>query len=99
MVFGDDPRQGFFTENTFNHPNLKFRFVFPKGWKVQNLPASVTGVSTLCGSRAANSTGGAAPTAKDAADATAAWRGRARVSSWMPSSSRACAASASCAMS
>ena len=45
MVFGEDPREGFFTENTFNHPNLKFRFVFPKGWKVQNLPASVTGVS------------------------------------------------------
>ena len=45
MVFGENPRQGFFKDNTFNHPDLKFRFVFPQGWKTQNMPASVVGVS------------------------------------------------------
>jgi predicted Zn-dependent protease len=45
VVFGENPRQGFFNANTFNHPDLKFRFVFPQGWKTQNMPASVVGVS------------------------------------------------------
>jgi uncharacterized protein len=45
------------------------------------------------------STGTPAPTAKDAADASAAWSGRAASSSVSPSSSRACAAKAPFAMS
>lgn len=45
MVYGENPRQGFFNGNTFNHPDLKLRFVFPQGWKTQNMPASVVGVS------------------------------------------------------
>lgn len=45
LVFGEDPRDGYFAGATFNHPNLKFRFVFPDGWKTQNQPTAVVGVS------------------------------------------------------
>jgi len=45
LVFGEDPREGYFEGNVFYHPNLKFRFTFPQGWKTQNLPASVIGAS------------------------------------------------------
>ena len=45
MVFGDDPRQGFFDGSTFYHPTLKLKFVFPQGWQTQNLPQQVIGAS------------------------------------------------------
>lgn len=46
MVFGDDPRQGFFQQATFLHPTLKFRFDFPSGWPTQNSAQQVAGMST-----------------------------------------------------
>lgn len=45
MVFGEDPRQGYFEGERFNHPELRFRFAIPAGWKGSNQPASVIGVS------------------------------------------------------
>lgn len=45
VVFGDDPRQGFFKGDTFVHPALKFQMAFPKGWKKQNTPSAVAAVS------------------------------------------------------
>jgi predicted Zn-dependent protease len=45
MVFGDDPRQGFFKGDTFVHPALKFQMKFPQGWKTQNTPSAVIAVS------------------------------------------------------
>lgn len=45
MVFGDNPRQGFFQGNAFLHPDLKFRMEFPEGWKTQNTASAVVGVS------------------------------------------------------
>jgi predicted Zn-dependent protease len=45
VVFGDDPRQGFFKGDTFVHPALKFQMTFPKGWKKQNTPTAVAAVS------------------------------------------------------
>jgi predicted Zn-dependent protease len=41
MVYGEDPRQGFVEGNTFYHPELKFRFSFPAGWKLENSPMQV----------------------------------------------------------
>ncbi|RYU77793.1 M48 family metalloprotease [Hymenobacter persicinus] len=38
IVYGEDPRQGFVENNTFYHPELKFRFPVPSGWKTQNTP-------------------------------------------------------------
>ena len=41
IVYGDDPRQGYVEGNIFYHPELKFRFSFPTGWKLENLPTQV----------------------------------------------------------
>jgi predicted Zn-dependent protease len=41
MAFGQDPRKGFFRGNSFYHPDLKFQFTFPEGWKTANLPDRV----------------------------------------------------------
>ena len=46
IVFGADPRAGYFDgSNTFHHPDLGFRVRFPKGWKTANQPTAVLGVS------------------------------------------------------
>jgi predicted Zn-dependent protease len=37
MVFGVNPRNGYFEDNHFLHPNLAFRMTFPAGWQTQNL--------------------------------------------------------------
>jgi predicted Zn-dependent protease len=45
MVFGDDPRNGYFQQTTFIHPTLKFQFAFPNGWRTQNGAERVVGQS------------------------------------------------------
>jgi predicted Zn-dependent protease len=45
LVYGENPRQGFFEGSRFNHPDLAFRLDFPSGWKTQNQPSAVLGVS------------------------------------------------------
>ncbi|MDQ3697923.1 MAG: M48 family metalloprotease [Gemmatimonadota bacterium] len=45
MVYGVNPRNGFFQGTTFLHPDLRFRINFPQGWQVQNLAQAVVGVS------------------------------------------------------
>ena len=40
IVLGEDPRQGFTEGNTFYHPELRFRFDYPQGWRTQNSPAA-----------------------------------------------------------
>jgi predicted Zn-dependent protease len=45
MVFGDNPRQGFFKGNSFLHPDLAFQLDFPAGWRTANQPSAVVGVS------------------------------------------------------
>ena len=46
IVYGPDPRAGYFdASNVFHHPGMAFRMKFPKGWKTQNLPTAVVGVS------------------------------------------------------
>lgn len=41
IVYGEDPRQGYAEGNIFYHPELKFKFSFPAGWKMENLPTQV----------------------------------------------------------
>ena len=41
IVFGENPRQGFFEGARFNHPDLRFRLDFPAGWKTQNTAEAV----------------------------------------------------------
>ncbi|KAA0229914.1 peptidase M48 [candidate division KSB1 bacterium] len=45
MVFGLNPREGFFKGTTFFQPDLKFRFDFPSGWKTANQKQTVLAVS------------------------------------------------------
>jgi len=45
IVYGEDPRQGFFKGQLFLHPELKFQLQFPEGWKTQNSPQAVAGIS------------------------------------------------------
>lgn len=41
MVYGEDPRQGYVEGNTFYHPEMKFSFSYPAGWRLENLPTQV----------------------------------------------------------
>jgi predicted Zn-dependent protease len=45
LIYGENPRQGFFRGGEFLHPDLRFRMNFPTGWKTQNSPQAVTAVS------------------------------------------------------
>ena len=38
IVYGEDPRQGYVENGSFYHPELKFVFPIPQGWKTQNSP-------------------------------------------------------------
>lgn len=41
MIFGENPRNGFFRDGVFYHPDLRFRFAYPQGWTTQNLAQAV----------------------------------------------------------
>jgi predicted Zn-dependent protease len=41
VVFGNDPRQGWFDGATFYHPTLGFQFTAPAGWKTQNSHSAI----------------------------------------------------------
>jgi predicted Zn-dependent protease len=41
IVYGEDPRQGYVEGNTFYHPELKFQFPLPTGWKHVNTPSQI----------------------------------------------------------
>lgn len=41
LVLGEDPRQGFIEGGIFYHPDLRFRFPVPRGFKVINQPTQV----------------------------------------------------------
>jgi predicted Zn-dependent protease len=41
LVVGEDPRQGFVEGSIFYHPDLRFRFPVPRGFKVINQPTQV----------------------------------------------------------
>ncbi|MBK8699403.1 MAG: M48 family metalloprotease [Saprospiraceae bacterium] len=41
IIYGEDPRQGFFENNVFYHPELLFYFGVPKDWQTLNTPSQV----------------------------------------------------------
>lgn len=45
MMYGENPRNGFFRGTRFLHPDLKFEITFPAGWKTANQPDAVMAVS------------------------------------------------------
>lgn len=46
IVYGENPRQGYFEANLFLHPDLRFRLEFPSGWTAQNRSDAVVALST-----------------------------------------------------
>jgi predicted Zn-dependent protease len=49
IVFGDDPRAGYFIANRFYHPDLKFQLIFPQGWQTANQPSQVVAANQSAG--------------------------------------------------
>jgi predicted Zn-dependent protease len=45
MVYGTNPREGFFRRNQFLHPDLAFRYTFPEGWQTANQKNAVLAMS------------------------------------------------------
>jgi len=45
LIFGLNPRQGYFTGSQFSHPDLRFRIMFPDGWTTHNGAQAVVAVS------------------------------------------------------
>ena len=45
IVFGENPRHGYFEGREFLHPDLKFRFSFPEGWQARNGAEAVAAIS------------------------------------------------------
>ena len=45
LVYGDNPRNGFFEDGVFYHPDLRLQMRFPSGWQAQNLTHAVVAVS------------------------------------------------------
>ena len=45
LIFGENPREGFFRQQQFLHPDLRFAFDFPTGWQTQNQPTAVAAIS------------------------------------------------------
>jgi len=45
IVFGEDPRQGYFKGDTFYHPQLRFQWKMPAGWAHQNTSQVVAAAS------------------------------------------------------
>lgn len=45
IVYGENPRNGFFRGQTFYHPEMRFQLTFPEGWKMQNTAQAVVAVS------------------------------------------------------
>ena len=46
MTFGQDPREGFFEEETFFHPDMEFALDFPRGWTTANQKSQVAAISS-----------------------------------------------------
>jgi predicted Zn-dependent protease len=45
ITFGSNPREGFFRDGAFYHPDLRFRLELPRGFEGQNTKQAVWGVS------------------------------------------------------
>ena len=46
MTFGQDPREGFFEDDTFFHPDMAFALDFPRGWTTLNQKSQVGAITS-----------------------------------------------------
>lgn len=45
LIYGENPRNGFFRGSTFLHPELRFQIDFPEEWRTQNMAQQVVALS------------------------------------------------------
>jgi predicted Zn-dependent protease len=45
LMYGENPRNGFFEDHAFYHPDMRFQLRFPDGWQTQNTPQAVVAVA------------------------------------------------------
>jgi predicted Zn-dependent protease len=45
LIFGSNPRDGYFLEARFYHPDLRFEMTFPAGWRTANMRQGVQALS------------------------------------------------------
>jgi predicted Zn-dependent protease len=45
VMYGENPRNGFFEDQAFYHPDMRFQLRFPDGWQTQNTPQAVVAVA------------------------------------------------------
>lgn len=45
MVYGNDPREGYFNGSLFLHPGMRFQITFPQGWNTTNQKQAVGAIS------------------------------------------------------
>lgn len=45
LIYGENPRNGYFRGTAFYHPDLRFHLTFPQGWRVQNTAEAVMAAS------------------------------------------------------
>jgi predicted Zn-dependent protease len=45
LAYGENPRNGFFRDGTFYHPEMKFQFTVPANWKTQNAATAVQAIN------------------------------------------------------
>ena len=45
VMYGENPRNGFFEDQAFYHPEMRFQLRFPDGWQTQNTPQAVVAVA------------------------------------------------------
>ena len=46
LMFGANPREGFFREQVFYHPDMAFKIAFPQGWATQNEKQGVSSMAS-----------------------------------------------------
>ncbi len=46
VVYGENPRAGYFVGQRFNHPDLRFTMTFPEGWVTRNEAQAVRAMSS-----------------------------------------------------
>lgn len=45
VVYGENPRAGYFVGQRFNHPDMRFTMTFPEGWATRNETQAVRAIS------------------------------------------------------
>jgi predicted Zn-dependent protease len=45
LIFGENPREGFFRDSHFYHPDMRFQMDFPSGWQTANSRQAVQALS------------------------------------------------------